>query len=255
MLLPEQRELLEALVEASRNVPRDKRQKFLVVQTLSSPDYIIHPGLQGTRFPGYLGDVETLARAGLVALGYGSRGTPKFDVTPEGFALYEELKSRSAEPTDQVEATVIQYLDAEAFQREAPAAYVKWSEAEQLLWQADSERHFTTIGHLCREAMQEFVTALVERFKPPSVESDKALVVKRLSSTLQHLSTQRQLKSVELLQAMLGYWAEVHSIVQRQEHGGQKEGTPLTWEDARRVVFQTAIVMFEIQRSTSGLRN
>jgi hypothetical protein len=39
--------------------------------------------------------------------------------------------------------------------------------------------------------------------------------------------------------------------VQRQEHGAQKEGRPLVWEDGRRVVFQTAIVMFELDRALS----
>ncbi len=41
-------------------------------------------------------------------------------------------------------------------------------------------------------------------------------------------------------------------LVQRQEHGGQKEGAALRWEDARRVACQTAVVMFEIDRSLAG---
>jgi hypothetical protein len=51
------------------------------------------------------------------------------------------------------------------------------------------------------------------------------------------------------LTALLSYWGTVSDLVQRQEHGAQKEGEPLTWEDARRVVFQTAVVMFEIARA------
>ncbi len=35
----------------------------------------------------------------------------------------------------------------------------------------------------------------------------------------------------------------------RQEHGAQKESETLQWEDARRVVFQTAMVMFELDRT------
>lgn len=31
--------------------------------------------------------------------------------------------------------------------------------------------------------------------------------------------------------------------------GGQEEGEPLTWEDGRRAVFHTAIVMYEIDRT------
>jgi hypothetical protein len=44
-------------------------------------------------------------------------------------------------------------------------------------------------------------------------------------------------------------YATVSDLVQRQEHAGQREGEPLVWEDGRRIVFQTAIVMFEIDRS------
>jgi hypothetical protein len=53
------------------------------------------------------------------------------------------------------------------------------------------------------------------------------------------------------LVALLAYWGTVSDLVQRQEHGAQKEGGPLVWEDGRRVVFQTAIVMFEVDRALS----
>ena len=42
-------------------------------------------------------------------------------------------------------------------------------------------------------------------------------------------------------------------LAQKQEHGGQKEGEPLVWEDTRRIVFQTILVMFEIDKSLSKL--
>jgi hypothetical protein len=51
------------------------------------------------------------------------------------------------------------------------------------------------------------------------------------------------------LDALLAYWGTVSDLVQRQEHGGLREREPLTWEDTRRVVFQTAIVMFEIAQA------
>ena len=51
------------------------------------------------------------------------------------------------------------------------------------------------------------------------------------------------------LHALLTYWGTVSDLVQRQEHGAVRDKEPLTWEDTRRVVFQTAIVMFEIARS------
>jgi hypothetical protein len=40
----------------------------------------------------------------------------------------------------------------------------------------------------------------------------------------------------------------MNEIVQRQEHGDQKPGEPLTWEDARAAVFHTAILLHEYDR-------
>lgn len=47
----------------------------------------------------------------------------------------------------------------------------------------------------------------------------------------------------------MNYWGAVADLTQRQEHGVQKEGEQLVWEDARRVVFQTLLVMFEVDKA------
>lgn len=51
-----------------------------------------------------------------------------------------------------------------------------------------------------------------------------------------------------MLDALVVYWGTVHDLAARQEHGAAK-AVPLVAEDARRVVFQTAIVMFELDRA------
>ncbi len=53
----------------------------------------------------------------------------------------------------------------------------------------------------------------------------------------------------DFLEALVAYWGTVNDLIQRQEHDSQKDGNPLIWEDARTVVFQTLIVMFEIDKS------
>jgi hypothetical protein len=47
---------------------------------------------------------------------------------------------------------------------------------------------------------------------------------------------------------MLAFWGAVSDLAQRQEHGAQREAEPLGWEDARRLVFLSAVVMYEIDR-------
>ena len=137
-------------------------------------------------------------------------------------------------------------LDAEAFQSRYPAAYQKWSEAENLLWGADGEQQLTVVGHLCREAMQEFADVLIQKYRPPNADADKAHTVSRIRSVLRLRKQDLGKRKHAFLEALLPYWGTVSDLVQRQEHGAQKEGEPVTWEDGRRVIFQT---MFEIDRS------
>jgi hypothetical protein len=140
-------------------------------------------------------------------------------------------------------------LEVEPFRQKYPEAYQKWAEADRVLWSSDSEGQLTTIGHLCTEAMQEFAAALVERYRPPDADANKEHTVARVRAVLHHRKDQLPRTVKPFLDALLAYWGTVGDLAERQEHGSRKEGQPLRWEDARRLVFQTAIVMFELDRS------
>ena len=211
----------------------------------------MHPGLPGQQIPVPQGDVEILQAQGLLLMTQQGRMHRSFVVTPLGYSLYAELQDRSGAPTQQVEETLTRYLDSDAFQRSYSEAYRKWAEAAEDLWRSDSQPQLTTIGHLCREAMQEFATALVARHQPPDVDTDKAHTVARIKAVLNQHASKLGTRAPPFLDALLTYWGTVSDLVQRQEHGGQKEGDALIWEDGRRVVFQTVIVMFEIDRAVS----
>lgn len=249
LLEKEQQGLLAVLVEAARNVPREQRQKFMVIQTFEGTT-INHPGLPRDLAGIYIGDLQVLAQEGLLNLTYTQRGTPVFDVTPLGFRYYEWLKQRAGEPIQQVEQEIIGYLDSESFRKRYPDAFTKWREAASLLREADTEQKLTVIGHLCREALQEFTTHLVEEFQPPNVDSEKSHTIARLKAVLGCLT---YLTSTEkpFLDALVSYWGTVSDLVQRQEHGAQREREGLGWEDARRVVFHTALVMYEVARAVA----
>jgi hypothetical protein len=51
---------------------------------------------------------------------------------------------------------------------------------------------------------------------------------------------------------LLAYWAAVNDLAERAEHGSQQEGSPLLWEDGRRLVFQTLLVMVELKAALSA---
>ena len=129
----EQEELLKALVEASRNVPRDQREEFHHL-TDGDGSSIMHPGLPGRQMRVHDGDIDILQAEGLLLVTQIGRWHRSFVVTPQGSALYKEIQHRSGAPTQQVEETLMRYLDSDAFQRSYPEAYRKWAEATELLW-------------------------------------------------------------------------------------------------------------------------
>ena len=51
------------------------------------------------------------------------------------------------------------------------------------------------------------------------------------------------------IDALVSYSGAVADLAQRQEHGSQREGSALVWEDARRLVFQTMVLMYEVART------
>jgi hypothetical protein len=248
-LEPEQEDVLSAMVEAERKIPRSKRSPFILSQAMGGESHLIHVGLEGRQLSASRGDLETLAERGLLRASFSSRGTPLFDVTPEGRRYYEYMKVRSGKPVEQAVKEVRSYLDADAFREAYPEAYQLWTEAENGLWGADTLAQFTSIGHKCREAMQNFAAALVLNNPPSVVDPNPAHTVARVRAVVTEALPSSKLR--DFVDALITYWGVTSDLVQRQEHGGQKEGQPLDWEDTRRVVFHTVIVMFEIARAVS----
>jgi hypothetical protein len=244
-LEPEQEQLFRDLVEAERRVPRSERIHFIILNTAGPPGVqLSHPGWIDLSRRVFEGDIDTLDRVGLIAFSYPAPSVKGFYVTPRGFIYYGELMRRRGEPVQRAQVSIREYIQSHAFQSRYRSAYAKWQEAENLLWNDDSDKALTTIGHLLREAMQEFATALVERFRPPNVEADKARTVSRIRAVLNAQKLGDKVRA--FLDALIVYWGTVSDLIQRQEHGALREGEPLKWIDARRVVFQVAIVMLEI---------
>jgi hypothetical protein len=244
-LEPEQEQLLADMVEAERKVPRASRRPFIFADS-SEGGHLLHEGFRRQESV-YRGDLMTLAERRLLRLDFGGRGTPNFDVTPEGRAYYEYMKRRAGEPAAQVTAEVRSYLDTDRFRSDFGSAFVLWAEAEATLWAADSMGAYTEIGHKCRESMREFTEVLLQRHPTASRDPNPANTVARLRSVIASAS-ETSPKVEALADALIVYWGTVSDLAQRQEHGALKEGAELDWEDARRVVFHTGIVMFEIAR-------
>lgn len=245
----EQEDLLVLLVEASRAVSGADRESFFFAEHMGG-SVLQHKGLPQGMVQGIMRrDLDALARSGFITATQTGSQDFELDVLPAGFQYFATLNQESADAVSRVETSVERYLNSGFFKESFPQAHSKWMEAEELLWTSDTAPALTTIGHLCREAIQFFATELVERCQPPGTSDDPAQTVARVRAVLDLKQHRVGAKRSAFLVALLTYWGTVIDLVQRQEHGAQKEGESLTWEDARRVIFQTAIVMFEIARA------
>lgn len=237
-LEPEQTQLFFDMVEAAREAPRDEREWYVFV--LAVGDVLQGPGGQRAVL---LSDIHELERVGLLRRAPGS--DEAYLIPPEGYTRYAEMKREEGEPIERVEEQPRRLLDGQAFQAAFPRASSLWREAEALLWSAESDADLTTIGHKAREAMQAFATELIGLYEPPEVEPNPVLVNRRLGAVIAASEPRLGEKRAALLKALGDYSEATMRIVQRQEHGGQKEGQPLVWQDARRVVFHVAVVMLD----------
>jgi hypothetical protein len=246
----EQRDLLALMVEAQRSVPREAWHEYLYEPTFGG-SYLGGPGLN---YDGVVrSDLDTLAEWGFLRPGYGSRGARTYDITPTGRRYYEWMKLEQGEPAERVEVETRHHLEDERFRAGHPRAYERWAEADSLLWGAGSESAFTQIGLLCREAMQHFASDLVEGLSPDEVDPDPEHVENRIRVAREaRRAGPLGKRHRDWLSALVAYWRTVSDLAQRQVHGSKKAGKPLTWEDARRVNFQTLVAMTEIERAIRG---
>jgi hypothetical protein len=242
---PELEQILLTLVDAALSRPRAERTFWVHLVDAVPGAMVMGGGLEDT-YAVAEHDLEELKRYGLLRSNAALVGPEQLYVTEEGYWYADAAKQR-AEPLETIEHDVETYLDADRFKSRYGEAHAKWRQAASYL-AADPVEHATRIGHDCRDALQAFATALVARHGL----QDQDLGGGTVDSVRTVLNAHRDRlgKTVHaFLDALLAYWGTVSDLAQRQEHGAQKEGEALDAEDARRVVFYTALVMYELDRS------
>jgi len=249
-LEPELEQLLIDLVEAERRVPREDRSSFIVAHSMGARGVqLIHPGWQpkSRRVPEV--DLESLASVGLLNASFGSSGDPLCSVSPAGTEYFLELMAARGEPIQRMQIGMRSYFDSAQFRSRHPRAFEKWMHAESLLWGEESQRNLTTIGHVCREALQEFASSLVSQSKARDINPGPTKTVARIQAVLNMKSATLGESASKFFEALLAFWGTVSDLAQRQEHGGQKEGEPLTFADASRLVRLTLVVIYEVDNA------
>jgi len=192
-------------------------------------------------------DIRTLAECGYIrAENFNTSGTFDFYVTESGFLAATELGG-APDTFENVEANMLRVLDDDEFRTRHPNGYARWQSAARLAAE-DPVGNATKIGHDSREAMQFFATSMLAK---AAVDSDDPpdKTVARIRAVLDARRDELSEKEAAFLDALMSYWGAMVDLAQRQEHGGQKQGAPLNAIDSERLVLQTAVVMFEIDRA------
>jgi hypothetical protein len=156
------------------------------------------------------------------------------------------------------------YLEDERFKSAYLQAYERWSQASAMLYSAGSKDSLLVAGQRARETIEEFVRALAGSAEPPGWNSfATGTSPEDLPTLIETYRPRLGDARCDFLQTLFDYWRVLNDVVERQQdgverqqdgveqlrHGGQEVGEPLRWEDARRVVVLTALLMVEIDRS------
>ena len=193
------------------------------------------------------GDIYELEKYELLNRTYDKKNVKNFFVSAKGFQYYDWLMKQQGKPVERTEKQTFGYLEFEDFRKQYPDAYRKIKQAEEMLWSADKEEQFTTIGHLCREAVQDFADGLYNNVMGTIYDGPKTQTNNRIETVIsEHCDSK---KARKYLRSLFDYWKAVGGLIQKQEHRAEKEKEQLTWEDSRRVVFQTVNLMVEINRA------
>lgn len=160
---------------------------------------------------------------------------------------------------ERIEEYLRSYLEDERFRSTHPLACGRWIVAWELLWCADSRAKVIAVGQRAREAIQAFGVSLLEACTPlamdarwPELLTERARRTGPLEAVIgvteaygEELGHERS----ELLGGLLEHWRALSEELGGHEDGSRPER--LRWEDGRRLVLFTALVMVEVDRSFS----
>lgn len=208
----------------------------------------MHPGFSGRNHRIYWGDVQGLLQYGLLMPTKIDTNVVVFELAPEAYEYAEDVVGVSSDE-DPVEAMALAYIDASQFANRHPTAFDAWRKARDAVAIGGSDTQLTEVGHWCREAMQAFTSDLVASHEVRDVDPDPAHTVARLRAVISTPTSGAGKTVAAFLTALVAYWGTLSDLVQRQEHGAQRDGEALGWHDARRIVFHTLAVMYELDAS------
>lgn len=245
----EQINLLSQIVDAHRNVTPSKRTDFIVTHDMTS-DSMLHPGFSKGWTDVVIVDLRILDSSGLIKI-YNSNNPQtefSFTLTSLGFQYYEFIKDKSINPIERIQKEILSFINIPSFEQRYQKAFLKWKESEKLLWSTNTEINLSTVGHLCREALQEFLEILIIRHQLEKEYPEKDKTKGRVKALINNKKSTSSDTIIKLLEKFYEFWDMLNELVQRQEHYGLKERETIVLDDAKRVVIYTVIILKELDK-------
>lgn len=245
-LTDSQTRLLFDVVEAYRKV----NTTFYMLRAMSEGDRLQHPGFED-EYHMSQPDALVLRNMGLLTVVRNDRnGAFHFIPSPAAYAAYEVLHCQMGDATAAAETDTRGYFESEGFRTRHAVAFKSLDLAAQLVWNRNSDRKLSDVGHHCRVALQEFTESLLQCMGLVPDESDKERTRDRASQAL-FAARERGLVGDTMetvLNALFQYWVAIYNLACKQEHAANREPAATDWEDARVLVFQSLFVMAEFDR-------
>ena len=249
ILEEEQINLFCQIVDAHRNVIPSKRTDFIVTRD-STSDSMLHPGFSNGWADVVIVDLRILDNSGLIKI-YNSNNPHtefSFTLTSLGFQYYEYIKDKSISPIERIQKETLNFINIPSFEQRYKNAFLKWKESEKLLWSTNTEINISTVGHLCSEALQDFLDILISRHHLGKDYPQKDKTKGRVKALINNRKSTSSDTILKLLEKFYEFWDMLNELVQRQEHYGLKERETIVLEDAKRVVLYTVIIMQELDK-------
>ncbi|MCH7826912.1 MAG: hypothetical protein IIC75_02885 [Bacteroidetes bacterium] len=245
----EQINLLCQIVDAHRNVTTSKRTDFIVTSDVTS-DTMLHPGFSKGCTDVVIVDLRILDSSGLIKIYYPNNpGTEfSFTLTSRGFQYYEFIKDKSINPIERIQKEILSFINIPSFEQRYQKAFLKWKESEKLLWSTNTEINLSTVGLLCREALQELLEILITRNQLEEEYPKKDKTKNRVKALINNKNLTSSSTIIKLLEKFYEFWDMLNDLVQRQVHHGLNENETIVLDDAKRVVIYTVIIMKELDK-------
>lgn len=168
-------------------------------------------------------------------------GDTTYAVSAEGIAYAQSIRLKRGLGPSIAERKVL-WLTDETRQR-YPDCIKLLEDAASLFWSDNRDSNLSTIGHKCREALQEFSSALYQEICPNNEALPKEKTRSKLRAVIEKIKPEIGDSNHDLTDALLSLWNAVDNLAQKVEHTNQ-----LSAGDVERLLLYSHLIMAELDQ-------